>query len=70
MRGEIATLHLVAHRAPQVPIPRVVASDTRAGREGNEVGAPWMLMEKVPGVQLSRVYNNLSAIQNIPLIAT
>ena len=67
MRGEITILCLLAQRAPQVPIPKVLASDVRASCEGNLVGAPWMLMEKVPGVELSRVYNNLSLAAKVRL---
>jgi hypothetical protein len=68
MMGEVSLLEFVAKNAPTIPLARVLKSDARGASEGNSVGAPWMLTEKLSGVQLARVYANLTTAEKVCLL--
>jgi hypothetical protein len=68
MTGEVSLLEFVAKNAPTIPLACVLKSDARGASEGNSVGAPWMLTEKLSGVQLARVYANLTTAEKVCLL--
>ena len=65
--GEVSVVDFVSKNAPAVPLAHVLKFDARSASEGNAVGAPWMLTEKLPGVQLARVYANLTTAEKVSL---
>ncbi|KAJ5346857.1 uncharacterized protein N7506_000110 [Penicillium brevicompactum] len=55
--SEVATMDF-ARNVLGTPVPRVLAWSSKAGE--NAVGAEYIIMEKVAGVQLSHVWHNMS----------
>lgn len=53
--SEVATLSYIREHAA-VPVPRVIAHSSTAK---NELGCEWILMEKVPGVALAKVWSDI-----------
>jgi hypothetical protein len=47
------------------PVPEVLAWSADAS---NPVGAEYMILEKVPGIQLSQVWNELNVVEHLNLI--
>ncbi|KAF7297640.1 Phosphotransferase enzyme family-domain-containing protein [Mycena kentingensis (nom. inval.)] len=69
-RGEVATLGWVREHT-QIPVPKVLASqDNRinAGASEDELDFEWMLMERMPGQPLYKVWRNLSMQQKVALV--
>jgi len=56
VRSEVATLDYIKRRTT-IPVPAVIAHNSSSD---NELGFEWILMEKVPGVQLSDSWPSLS----------
>ncbi|KAG6875162.1 hypothetical protein C0992_004936 [Termitomyces sp. T32_za158] len=56
VRSEVATLDYIKRRTT-IPVPAVIAHDSSSD---NELGYEWILMENVPGVQLSDSWSRLS----------
>ncbi|PPQ74686.1 hypothetical protein CVT26_007669 [Gymnopilus dilepis] len=57
MKQELAVLRLIKDKAPTVPVPAIFYADPDPH---NALGAPFMLMEKLPG--RSAMYSNLKGI--------
>ena len=63
--SEIATMDF-AHNVLQTPAPRVYAWNARA--DENSVGAEYMVMERMPGVPLSKVWWNLQPNKKLRIL--
>ncbi|KAK4983580.1 hypothetical protein LTR66_008780 [Elasticomyces elasticus] len=64
--SEVATMDFV-HNILGTPVPKVYAWNSKA--ESNPVGVEYIIMEKIPGVQLERVWNRPEAGQTLKVIA-
>ncbi|EFE35563.1 uncharacterized protein ARB_05606 [Trichophyton benhamiae CBS 112371] len=64
--SEVATLEFL-HNILDIPVPKVLAWSSPALRP-NAVGAEFILMDKVKGVQLSEVWNDMSERQRFNLV--
>jgi hypothetical protein len=49
-------------------VPRVFIYNTNAKATANTVGAEYIIMEKCPGIELGRVWDDLSAKQKIKIV--
>ncbi|KAJ8116979.1 hypothetical protein OPT61_g1714 [Boeremia exigua] len=63
--SEVATMDYVRDRL-QIPVPKIISYNTQA--ETNDVGAEYILMEKCPGIELGRLWDDLSARQKVDIV--
>ena len=64
MKQELAVLRLIKDKAPTVPVPTIFYADPDPR---NVLGAPFMLLEKLPG--RSARYSNLKDVDKVgPMI--
>ncbi|OAL72472.1 hypothetical protein A7D00_3474 [Trichophyton violaceum] len=66
--SEVATMEF-ARRFLQTPAPRVYSWNASADAKNNPVGAEYIVMEKIPGVQLSEIWWNLQLKQKLKVFA-
>ncbi|KAF2259616.1 APH-domain-containing protein [Lojkania enalia] len=65
--SEVATMDF-ARNALGTPVPRVLAWSSKA--QENPVGAEYIIMEKVPGIELERVWPSMNIKDRLALIKT
>ncbi|KAF1844393.1 kinase-like protein [Cucurbitaria berberidis CBS 394.84] len=63
--SEVATMDYVRDRV-QIPVPKVLAYSTQASTNG--VGAEYIIMEKCPGIELGRLWDDMSGKQKIDIV--
>ncbi|DAA78638.1 TPA_exp: Uncharacterized protein A8136_2423 [Trichophyton benhamiae CBS 112371] len=66
--SEVATMEF-ARKSLQTPAPRVYAWNASTDTKNNPVGAEYIVMEKIPGVQLSEIWWNLKLKQKLKVFA-
>ncbi|KAL9601964.1 MAG: hypothetical protein Q9219_002188 [cf. Caloplaca sp. 3 TL-2023] len=65
--SEVATLDFLRNILG-IPVPRIIKWSSRELASSNPVGAEYMLMERMPGRQLSDVWPNMSQAQRFGLV--
>ncbi|KAL9094147.1 MAG: hypothetical protein Q9165_003562 [Trypethelium subeluteriae] len=63
--SEVATMDYMRDRL-KIPVPKVLAYSTRAST--NSVGAEYIVMEKCPGIELGRVWDDLPGKKRIEVV--
>ncbi|KAF2667398.1 hypothetical protein BT63DRAFT_456698 [Microthyrium microscopicum] len=63
--SEVATMDYVKN-CLSIPVPKVLAYSTQASTNG--VGAEYIIMEKNPGIELARVWDDLEGRQKIDIV--
>ncbi|KAI9740018.1 MAG: hypothetical protein M1818_004769 [Claussenomyces sp. TS43310] len=63
--SEVATMDYVRDRL-HIPVPKVLAYSTRASTNG--VGAEYIVMEKCPGIELGRVWDEIPGKQRLDIV--
>ncbi|KAF1956274.1 kinase-like protein [Byssothecium circinans] len=63
--SEVATMDYVRDRL-EIPVPKVLAYSTQAST--NDIGAEYIIMEKCPGIELGRLWDDFSGKQKVDIV--